>query len=726
MLDGVGSISAAGILGNTMQYRADLDGMRTVPLLLIVLGHLGVSGIPGAFICVDVFFVISGFLITSLLTEEQEKNGRVNFANFWLKRIRRLMPSLIIVVFLTLVASWFIFPKDLLSDFASSITPALFSFSNIHFWTTTGYFDQAAEFKPLLHTWSLGVEEQFYLFWPATIVVCLMLAKARAWVAPALIFGLGLASFVLGELVWGIGDFRLAGSYIHDPAKTEFYLTPFRVFEFAIGAVLRWAPPYTNVSKSVRTVCSFIGFAILLGCIFLLEESMRFPSYNALIPAVGTVMMIYFQRGTVMGQIVSLPPMVYIGKQTYSLYLVHWPVIVLFTVWKQAPTNALEKLMLFVLMCVISVLIFHFVEERLRRPKNKEKALSNGVFALCCLGTMLALSVAAAGILWKYPVQPNPLAALIYEEHAIERLPSDARSGRDAPDSSELPPFDYPLEKNDLNAAGGKLIANRYCTLAKIMNDHIDPEGTIICNLGAEKQAMTMGNSHEVHGYRLFRNLLDDEVQTGRLNVIFGGTHGSGRKGEDCDFHKKGGLPFRTPNRKCQWLADLMNDTQYIADHIDVIVVAALRQIDTASIYVDQAVAVQKLNPDVKVVIIGSLVDIKPYRCLDVANKSGDPQSCVDPALVDYYNPDEAEEIRQKWPELDFFYIDQRQLLCGDGPVEACDISYRNAPIFLDNNHFSTIAIPHFLEKAAGTGLRENLSDYVLGGEDEEPTGEGN
>ena len=153
-----------------MQYRDDIDGLRAVAVILIVFFHVRLSNVPGGFIGVDVFFVISGFLITSLITREIAEN-RFSFRAFYLRRLRRLGPALLMTVALTLLGGWFILPPGLYQTTAQAALATIFSVSNILFWQQTGYFDVAASYKPLLHTWSLSVEEQFYLIWPAAIVI---------------------------------------------------------------------------------------------------------------------------------------------------------------------------------------------------------------------------------------------------------------------------------------------------------------------------------------------------------------------------------------------------------------------------------------------------------------------------------------------------------------------------------------------------------------------------
>lgn len=317
-------------------YRNDIDGLRALAVLGVIGAHLGVSQLEGGFAGVDVFFVISGYLITALLAREYSNSGRISFTAFFGRRVRRLAPALLATVTLSLLAGYLLFSDERFSLLTQSSIASIFSVSNIYFWSQVGYFDAEASSKPLLHTWSLGVEEQFYIFWPLIIAIALKL-RSRAHILAAILL-LSVASFVLNLLFI---EFEVGASLskndgfwakLHDGAASAFYLFPFRVFEFGIGALIAFLPNIFTKERSCYADFSvLLGSAIVVGYILLLDESSIFPYYNALGVSVGTALIIYAGASSRISRVIFANfPARLIGKISYSLYLVHWPLIVFF------------------------------------------------------------------------------------------------------------------------------------------------------------------------------------------------------------------------------------------------------------------------------------------------------------------------------------------------------------------------------------------------------------
>ena len=223
-------------------YRPDIDGLRTIAVLSVILFHVGYSQFGGGFVGVDIFFTISGYLITKIIVEEKCETGKFDFFRFYMRRARRLLPTLLLVVAATLLVGFFMFPKDLTQDLGGSAVYSLLSISNIYFWLNSGYFDAGANLRPLLHTWSLAVEEQFYLVWPALLVGTLSLAASGRKALLIVLLFVGCGSFLAGELLlngWG-------PTYIQqlaiDAETTTFFLAPFRMYEFILGGLVLWLP----------------------------------------------------------------------------------------------------------------------------------------------------------------------------------------------------------------------------------------------------------------------------------------------------------------------------------------------------------------------------------------------------------------------------------------------------------------------------------------------------
>jgi len=315
-------------------FSKEIQGLRAIAVLAVILVHLGISWSPGGFIGVDVFFVISGFLITGLLLREYKSTGNLNLSEFYRRRIRRLYPAMLVTCLLTVLGGFLIFSNERFDLLLDSMLAALFSISNIYFWSQVGYFDTESSVKPLLHTWSLGVEEQFYLIWPL-LILGLLRHFSKSGVVVALV-GLSVVSFLLNALFisYGFGD-SLADSDgwrsgFLDGSSTAFYLMPFRIFEFGLGALLVFMQPRLMAIRPI--VADVLTLGSLIGLFFLmayLTETSVFPYYNALWVAFLSVIILAFSgKSRMAGLFLANPVMVFIGGISYSLYLVHWPLIV--------------------------------------------------------------------------------------------------------------------------------------------------------------------------------------------------------------------------------------------------------------------------------------------------------------------------------------------------------------------------------------------------------------
>ena len=364
------------ISSHKTSYRPEIDGLRAIAVLLVVFYHFGL-GVPGGFIGVDVFFVISGFLITSLIWSEL-RDGRFSLATFWERRIRRIIPALIVVDFAVLLAGIvLLLPSDLTMVGRSAIWQSFFG-ANVFFWRSLGYFAQPAEIQPLLHTWSLAVEEQFYLVVPIALLVLFRwepLRKRRV-VVPILIFAL-VVSLCLS--VYGVS---------HHP-RAAFYLLPFRAWELLIGSILALAPTIPS-ARSVREGLSVIGLAMICAPAALYVKETSFPGLAALPPCLGTAFVIWSnsQSPTVVGRFLSQRPIVFMGLISYSLYLWHWPFLAFTKYWALGPIPISGSFGLLAIVFVLAVASWRFVETPIRRRSflpNRKSVFALGGALLCCL-----------------------------------------------------------------------------------------------------------------------------------------------------------------------------------------------------------------------------------------------------------------------------------------------------------------------------------------------------
>ena len=330
------------------KYRADIDGLRAVAVLPVVFYHFQIAPFTGGFVGVDIFFVISGYLITSLIQHETA-NGALSLVRFYERRARRILPALFLMMLATTaLAGTILFPQDVMNYSRSLIATTLFG-SNLYFWSTVEYFDIVAERKPLLHTWSLAVEEQFYLLYPALFWLLRGASQLKLVHVVAAIF---LVS--LGASIWAL---RFA-------PVSDFYLLPFRAWELMLGAMLALTP--IKSSGRISTALAWSGLALLLFSIFAFSVDTPFPGEYALLPCIGAACVIYAGPQTIVGRVLSLRPVVFTGLISYSLYLWHWPLLIFARYVVLRDLLLWEKLALILLSGMVATLSWAYVEKPFR------------------------------------------------------------------------------------------------------------------------------------------------------------------------------------------------------------------------------------------------------------------------------------------------------------------------------------------------------------------------
>ncbi|HEX5222090.1 MAG TPA: acyltransferase family protein [Verrucomicrobiae bacterium] len=342
---------------NSLSYRPDVDGLRAVAVLSVVFCHAGFH-CPGGFIGVDVFFVISGYLIAGLILKEL-KQGTFTLANFWERRIRRILPALTVVVAATFGAGWFILMPEDFASFGKSVIGLALLASNVQFWRSINYFNNAAEEKPLLHTWSLSVEEQFYLLVP----VFLLLLARRSQLHRAFLLLAAAAALSFGLSVY----------WTHSHASSNFYLLPTRAWELFAGALLAFSPACGIRKKWVNESLAVLGMALILVPCFVYDSKTPFPGLTALPPVLGSALLIWVGSSSVgfsrIGRLLASKPVVFVGLISYSLYLWHWP---LFSFTRYVSVKAPSAMVWWTLIAasiVLATLSWRFVETPFRRRK---------------------------------------------------------------------------------------------------------------------------------------------------------------------------------------------------------------------------------------------------------------------------------------------------------------------------------------------------------------------
>jgi peptidoglycan/LPS O-acetylase OafA/YrhL len=289
--------------------RADIQGLRGIAVLAVVLFHVSHSALPGGFAGVDIFFVISGYLITQILLRDMEA-GAFRLRDFYQRRVRRLFPALFTVLAFTLIAGLIILPPKLLSELVYSQFFTTLFLSNFAFARLADYFDASASLKPLLHTWSLGVEEQFYLVFPLLLLALRRFARRFLW---PILAALALVSLIAAQMA--------------TRPDAAFYLPTTRAFELLIGALTLWAQDHFILGDKIKRLLSVLGIFLLVASLIFLNDSLPFPGLWALPPCLGAALLLLTADGWG-NRLISAPPLVWTGDISYSLYLWHWPLLV--------------------------------------------------------------------------------------------------------------------------------------------------------------------------------------------------------------------------------------------------------------------------------------------------------------------------------------------------------------------------------------------------------------
>ncbi len=367
-------------------YRADIDGLRGIAVLAVVAYHLGIGPTGGGFVGVDMFFVISGFLITAIVQAEIE-TGSFTFLRFYERRVRRLFPALFVVLLATIVGgTWLLLPSDLVLLGKSTAATLVFA-SNVFFWRNSGYFDSASEINPLLHTWSLAVEEQFYIGLPMLLLLTYRYWRGHLPIVLTLVACVSLAACVL------IQPLR---------PSAVFYLSPFRAWELLAGALLAIGAVPAFAHRRHREAASAVALVLVAAAIVSSKSGIGYPGWQAIVPVVGTAVLIHVgtSGGSTVHRLLQSRPLVKVGLVSYSLYLWHWPLIA-FARYR----NGLEPLgewrwLILAVALVAAALSYRFVEQPFRRRKpaaTAGNAFIKAAMAAGLVGTTSAIVVAGAG-----------------------------------------------------------------------------------------------------------------------------------------------------------------------------------------------------------------------------------------------------------------------------------------------------------------------------------------
>lgn len=377
-------------------YRPDVEGLRAVAILLVVAVHAGVPWLSGGFVGVDVFFVLSGFLITGLLVQEVTNTGRLRFAEFYVRRLRRLLPALLIMLLVvSVLASWLLSPVEQLEQSSAGATAALWV-SNIHFaFAKLDYFAPGTETNLFLHTWSLGVEEQFYLIWPALLAWLLGRDHLR-----------GVARLKIGMSVVAVVSFAACVVMTYEAPQLAFYMMPLRAWQFSVGA-LGWLylkqpgglaiGPVRDRFPGLLSLAGWLGLMLIILASVLFSAGIPYPGAYALLPTMGAVCVIAAGCVAVpavgVSKLLSWRPLQMIGRVSYSWYLWHWPILLLGRAFtgSDAPIYRCGWVLLSLLLAVVS---YRYVESPIRNQRGllkRPRMIVLGALALMLIANSLCL-----------------------------------------------------------------------------------------------------------------------------------------------------------------------------------------------------------------------------------------------------------------------------------------------------------------------------------------------
>ncbi|MSP95310.1 MAG: acyltransferase [Alphaproteobacteria bacterium] len=373
-------------------YRPDIDGLRAFAVVAVVFYHFNPSRFTGGFIGVDVFFVISGFLITGILTADIDKH-RFSILKFYERPARRIFPALFFVIALTAIAAWFVLLPHDLYEFWRGVLATSFFVSNLLFASDYGYFVGSAARNPLLHTWSLAVEEQFYVAFPLLLWwITHYFPRHRI------------------RLIWtvAVASFLYSAYLVRVEQSAAFYLAPSRAWELALGSLLALGAFPATSRRSVREGLGLVGACLLIFTLWGISEDMVFPGPAALVPCIGAALIIYAGSvgagGTLVARALSMRPIVSVGLISYSLYLWHWPVLILYQHYAIAP-DWRDRVWLLGVVFGLSYLTWRFVEQPFRgqdSPIRSRQILVYSTVATVLFTIFGGALISTAGSAWRF------------------------------------------------------------------------------------------------------------------------------------------------------------------------------------------------------------------------------------------------------------------------------------------------------------------------------------
>ncbi len=435
---------------NNINY--EIEFLRAISVLSVVFFHFGFFGFDGGFVGVDIFFVISGYLITSIISKKKE----FNLTEFYLKRIRRLLPIILAVSLISLIVGIFILSPIHFNRLINTSLLSIFGISNFFFFSEAGYFDHEKIFKPLLHTWSLSVELQYYLVWPILILISQKIFKLS-------ILNLSLLIFI----------FIISLSTLYSSrGQSFFYFTGFRFYEFAIGSILFSIKPEKKLKHNFFYFIT--GLTMIVFSIFYFNGSYNFPGIYALLPCLGAAFIIYSKFSiTKFGKFIKFNFIKFLGSRSYTIYMVHWPFLIFYNYEKIGNVIFFDKIFLLLFILIISNYLFKYFEQPFRYNQNNKRLnfdkLLLGLFALTfiCIVSLQIISKNEKNIFKESIFYKNEIINSVTEASELRYNEEERISMRQKNEKNYF--------KNKINTKKIMLIGNSHAFDFYIALNAIDP-----------------------------------------------------------------------------------------------------------------------------------------------------------------------------------------------------------------------------------------------------------
>ena len=612
---------------STSRYRADIDGLRALAVLLVFAYHLGTARVKGGYVGVDIFFVISGYLIGSIILGEIDA-GKFSLLKFYERRVRRILPALFVTLAACAVLAYELFLPAEINEFAKSFLAATFSTANIFFYEKAGYFEGAASMKPLLHTWSLAVEEQFYIFLPLFLLALRRFSSAGRRLAVLVVT---LLSFVVSA--WGA---------FHGPEAT-FYLAHTRAWELLLGTLIALGVFPHFAGLVARNVGSFVGLAMILASAIFYQKTTPFPGVAAALPCFGAALIIEVGRGgiSLVAKALSFRPIVFIGTISYSLYLWHWPLIVFqgasgLLIHGLSPKSS--KLVVLGVAFVVATLSWWFVERPFRDHRDSVPRVRLFQIASCAAAILVAFgitAIATRGFPSRFPAEAVRVASF--------------------------------LENGDATTEAQYRVGS--CFLTSRNPNAIFAREDCLKNDPSKRNALLIGDSHAA---QLWFGLSSAFKETNFMQATASGCKPT----------------FEQPLGADQRCSDLMNYIlrDYLPSHRpDAVLIAArwdhsdlARLLDTVSILKESGANVIVFGPAVQ-------YDAALPRLLAISIQQHDPGLPANHRVAYYQQLDR--DMSQLAEQLKVKYISYFKLICS--PNDCLEYAAKDVPLQSDYGHFT-------------------------------------